>query len=240
MNADRERAEKQAAALAAVRAEVRSGMLLGLGTGTTAYFVLQELGRLIRDEGLTVRGVPTSNETARLAHNWQIPLTDLSAIPDVDIDGADEIDPRRNLTKGAGGAMTREKCVAGASRKLVIVAHASKLVKQLVWPVPVEVLPFAQPFVVRELQRRFPTCSPTARMHNGALFITDSGNHIIDLAFDKQRPSPARLAAALDRITGIVGHGLFVGMQPTIYVAGPNGVTVMTSPPSPLLPERGA
>ena len=135
-------------------------MVVGLGTGTTAYFVIEELARRIREDGLQVTGVPTSNETARLARDVGIPLVDLAAVPDVDIDGADEVDRGHNLTKGAGGAMTREKIVAAASKRLVIVVDESKLVRRLAWPVPIEVLPFAEAYVRRELRARFPGCSP--------------------------------------------------------------------------------
>lgn len=226
-NTDEQRAQKRTAALAAVAAEVRTGMCVGLGTGTTAYFVIEELGRRIRAEGLQIRGVPTSEETARLAREGGIPLVDLSAMPDVDIDGADEVDPRRNLTKGAGGAITREKLVAVASRKLVIVVDESKLVRQLAWPVPVEVLPFAEPYVRRQLQQLFPGCSPVLRQRDGETFVTDNGNQIIDLGFDTGRPSPARLSGELKRIAGVVEHGLFVGMRPTVYAAGANGVMTL-------------
>jgi ribose 5-phosphate isomerase A len=219
--------EKRAAAVAAVRAEVRSGMVVGLGTGTTARFALEELSRRIAHDGLRVCGVPTSEQTAHLAHELNIPLTNLAEVPDVDIDGADEVDARRNLTKGGGGGMTREKCVAVASRRLVIIADASKLVQRLAWPVPVEVLPFAEPFVIREFRRLFPGCMPVLRSRQGEIFVTDSGNHIIDLGFAARRLAPARLAATLMGIVGVVEHGLFVGMRPVVYVAGPKGVQVL-------------
>ncbi len=224
---DRQQGEKRAAAVAAVQAEVRSGMVVGLGTGTTARFALEELSRLIREQGLELRGVPTSNETAQLALGMGIPLTDLSNVPNVYIDGADEVDGRRNLTKGGHGAMTREKCLAVASRRLVIIADESKLVRRLAWPVPVEVLPFAEPYVLRELHRRFPGCLPAVRMRQGERFTTDSGNHVIDLGFGPARPAPGQLAAALRSIVGVVEHGLFVAMRPTVYVAGSAGVRVL-------------
>src|SRR5437016_2842587 len=113
-------------------------MVVGLGTGRTARLVLEELARLIREHGLQIRGIATSVETERLAQSLGIPLTDLREVPDIDIDGADEIDPERNLTKGGGGAMTREKCVAVAARRFVVVADESKLVSRLTRPVPVE------------------------------------------------------------------------------------------------------
>ncbi len=226
---DEERqAWKRAAAEAAVNAEVRSGMVVGLGTGTTAYFVVQELARLIRDAGLQIRGIPTSLETERLAQSLGIPLTDLHETPDVDIDGADEIDPEHNLTKGAGGAMTREKCVAVAARRFVVVADAPKLVTKLRWPVPVEVLPFALPFVEREIQADFPGAVSVLRLRDGAPLTTDNGNQILDVRFpDDIAPGPKALARRLDNMTGLLEHGIFAGMRPRVYVAGPTGVRVL-------------
>src|SRR5262249_47017787 len=134
MNAAESQQElKRAAAVAAVRAEGRDGMVVGLGTGSTAAFAIQAIARLGREGGLRVRGVPTSLTSERLARELGIPLTDLTEVPDVDIDGADEIDPRRNLIKGGGGAMTREKVVAVASRRLVIIADETKLVEAFTW-----------------------------------------------------------------------------------------------------------
>lgn len=226
MTADQS-ALRQAAAVAAVGAEVRDGMRLGLGTGRTAAFALDELARRIRDEGLRICGVPTSLETERLALARGIPLIDLSEPLDLAIDGADEIGPRRALTKGGGGAMTREKCVALAARRFVVVADNAKLVRRLSWPVPMEVLPFAEALVVRTLRQRFPGSEPSLRLRDGAPFLTDSGNHILDLAFPGDRPHPTQLAHALKQITGVVEHGLFIDMRPVVYVAGPNGVRVI-------------
>lgn len=226
MATDAHAALKRAAAEAAVRAEVRSGMVIGLGSGTTMLFALDELGRRVREEGLRIRGVPTSEQTARIADGCGIPLVDLALEPDVAIDGADEVDPRGNLTKGAGGAMTREKCVAVAARRLVIVVDDSKLVSRLAGAVPIEVLPFAVPLVQRELCRRLPGAEPRLRLQGGTPFVTDSGNQILDVALGAERPAPARLARLLDGVTGVVEHGLFVGMKPAVYVAAPAGVRV--------------
>jgi len=226
MTAD-QTALKRAAAVAAVTAEVRDGMRLGLGTGTTAFYVLEELARRIREEGLRLRGVPTSLETERLARERGIPLIEPGEPLDVAIDGADEIGPRRALTKGGGGAMTREKCVALSARRFVVVADHSKLVRRLSWPVPLEVLPFAQALVLRTLPHRFPGAQPTLRLRDGVPFITDNGNHIVDLTFPGERPHPTNLAHALKQITGVVEHGLFIDMRPIVYIAGPNGVRVI-------------
>jgi ribose 5-phosphate isomerase A len=224
---DDSQAWKQSAAVAAVRAEVRQGMLVGLGTGSTIFFVLEELGRRVREDGLEIRGVPTSEATARLARERGISLVALDAPPDLAIDGADEVDPRRNLTKGGVGAMTREKCVAVAARRLVIVVDETKLVKRLAWPVPVEVLPFAEAFLTRRFRERFASSRPELRTRDGVVFVTDSGNHIVDLAFADARPPAHRLAAWLKACTGVVDHGLFVGLNPTVYVGGAEGVRVL-------------
>ena len=224
---DEKTAAKREAAVAAARAEVRSGMVVGRGTGSSARLVLDAVARRIHEEGLQIRGVPTSLAAERQAIELGIPLTTLAEIPDVDIDGADEVDPRRALTKGAGGAMTREKYVAAASRRLVIVVDESKLVPRLVWPVPLEVLPFASPLVERTLRSRFPDCRPVMRLRDGAPYITDNGNHIIDVGFSGSRPGPRALDRALSSLMGVIGHGLFVGMQPRVYVAGASGVRVL-------------
>lgn len=218
--------QKRAAALAAVQAEVRDSMVLGLGTGTTARFVIEEVGRRVREDGLRVRAVPTSLTTARLAESLAIPLADLSLTPDTDIDGADEIDPQHRLIKGAGGAMTREKCVAVAARRLVIVADASKLVSRLSWPVPVEVLEFALPLVARLLRQRLPGCTPVLRMVEGEAFITDNGNPVLDVALPANA-MPEAAAAVFAATPGVVEHGLFLDMQPAIYVGGPDGVRLL-------------
>lgn len=220
--------EKRAAALAAVRAEVRPGMVVGLGTGTTARYVIEEIARLIRAERMPLRGVPSSIATANLARSLGIPLVDLEISVDVAIDGADEIDPQRNLIKGGGGAMTREKCVAVAARRFVVVADASKLVERLSRPVPVEVLAFALPLVQRLLRERLPGCEPKVRRQlGGALFITDNGNPVLDVAMPPEC-EPRVAADVLATIPGIVGHGYFLDMNPIVYVAGPDGVQTLS------------
>lgn len=134
---------KQQAALRAVAEEVRDGMVVGLGSGSTAAFVLQEIARRMRDEGFRIRGIPTSEETAAQARGLGIPLVTLEVIPDVVLDGADQVDPALNLIKGGGGAHTREKIVALSARRVAIVADYTKAVPQLRGPIPLEVLSFS-------------------------------------------------------------------------------------------------
>lgn len=217
---------KEQAALHAVAAEVRDGMVVGLGTGTTAAFVLQELGRRVRDAGWRITGVPTSERTAAEARRLGIPLTTLEATPDVVLDGADQIDPALNLIKGGGGALVREKIVALAGRRVAIVADHTKAVARLEGSVPLEVLPFALPWVVRALPHLVPGSRPRVRLADGRPCRTDNGNVLVDLgcpALDDPRP----VAATLDGISGIVDHGLFIGIATVAYVAGPDGVRVL-------------
>jgi ribose 5-phosphate isomerase A len=218
---------KRAAAEAAVAAEVGSGMVLGLGTGTTASHVVITLGRLLRDGALQgIVGVPTSDATARLAREHGVPLSTLAEQPRlaVCLDGADEIGPGLALIKGLGGALLREKIVASAADRFVVVADASKRVVRLGEhaPVPVEVIPFGEAVCARAL--RALGGEPVPR--DG--FVTDEGNRILDCAFGPL-DDPGRLAEAIRSIPGVVEHGLFLGMAEMAYVGGPDGVDVLRS-----------
>jgi len=217
--------EKRAAAEAAVAAEVGSGMVLGLGTGTTASHVVITLGRLLRDGALhDIVGVPTSEATALLAREHGVPLATLDEQPRlrVCLDGADEIGPGLALVKGLGGALLREKIVASAADRFVVVADASKRVARLGEhaPVPVEVIPFGEAVCVRAL--RALGAEPVPREG----FVTDEGNRILDCAFGPL-DDPGRLAEAIRSIPGVVEHGLFLGMAEMAYVGGPDGVEVL-------------
>ena len=219
---------KQQAAVRAVADEVRDGMVVGLGTGSTAAFALQEIARRMRDEGLRIQGIPTSEETATEARRLGIPLTTLEAIPDVMVDGADQVDPALNVVKGGGGAHTREKIVALSARRVVIVADYTKAVPRLRGPIPLEVLPFAFPWVLRALPVRVPGSVPRLRLHNDRPRVTDGGNFLVDLECPPLA-DPAAVAAALDGISGIVDHGLFIGIVHVVYLAGPQGVRCLTA-----------
>ncbi|HYM40362.1 MAG TPA: ribose-5-phosphate isomerase RpiA [Thermoplasmata archaeon] len=218
---------KRAAAEASVKF-VKDGMVLGLGTGTTARHVLEVLARRVRDEGLRISGVPTSLATAEAAKLLGIPLTSLEEHPvlDLAIDGADEVDPRLDLIKGLGGALFREKIVAAAAKKFIVVVDDSKLVRRLGTkvPVPVEVHPFGW----RATQARLESLGATVALRQAEAmpFRTDNGNHILDARFGPIR-SPARLAASLDAIPGAVGHGLFLGMADLVLVASGKGVRTL-------------
>jgi ribose 5-phosphate isomerase A len=211
---------------------VRSGMRLGLGTGSTAKHFVDLLGAAVQ-QGLEVIGAPTSEATARQAAALGVPLTTLDETPELDltIDGADEIDPSLRLIKGGGGALLREKIVAAASRRMLVIADASKSVATLgAFPLPVEVVPFGLGATRRHIERACAELglagSITLRERQGQTFVTDGGHYILDCAFGAL-PDPEALANALAFIPGIVDHGLFLGMASAAILAGPQGVTIL-------------
>jgi ribose 5-phosphate isomerase A len=204
--------------------EISEGALVGLGSGSTAEAMVWALGKRVA-AGLRMTGVATSSRTAELASSLAIPLRQLSEIDSLDlcIDGADEIDPALNLIKGRGGALLHEKLVAVSARRLIIIASSEKLVERLGTrlPLPVEVVPFGWQHTARRVGDL--GLDPVLRMAAGdAPFTTDGGHHILDCTggpFD----NPATLANALKQVTGVVDHGLFVGMADlalTIDAAG--------------------
>ncbi len=210
---------------------VESGMIVGLGTGSTVRYLLDALGERLRSGRLRdVVGVPTSDATAQRAAALGIPLTDLSGGPKLDlaIDGADEVDPSLNLIKGLGGALLREKVVVSAAARFVVMVDESKLVDRLgrKAPLPVEVDPFSLgiqiPFLARLGARPVQRVAP-----DGRPFRTDGGHHILDCRFDDGIPDPVRLAEELDRRPGVLEHGLFLGMAERVLVATPEGVRIM-------------
>jgi ribose 5-phosphate isomerase A len=204
-------------------AMVGGGMTLGLGSGHAAEQFIAGLGGRVR-AGLTIRGVPTSRVTAELAAGAGIPLVDLaSALPiDITFDGADEVDPALNLLKGFGNALVREKIVAAASRKLVILIGPRKVEEKLVavlgrrGALPVEVLPFALP-LVKQRAAEFGYPSDLVRTPSGDAFISDNGNPVLHLKV-QAIPDPAGLDRALRDIPGVVGTGLFLGMADVVLI----------------------
>jgi ribose 5-phosphate isomerase A len=216
--------EKAAAARASLRF-VRDGMTLGLGTGSTAAHVVRFLGEQVR-AGLKVRGIPTSVHTGELATSLGIPLTTLDETQeiDVDIDGADEFDPQLHLIKGGGGALLREKIIASASRQVVIIADSSKQVAVLgKFPLPVEVIPFAQALVAKKITALGAGVKPRKNAQ-GNIFVTDEGHHILDCAFG-QIPDPPALARKLSDMPGVVEHGLFIDLASVVLCANGENVT---------------
>ncbi len=221
---------KRAAAERAVML-VRDGMRLGLGTGSTAAFFVEALGRR-RATGLDVVAVPTSEATRRQAEALGIRLATLDEEPELDltVDGADEIGPDLILIKGGGGALLREKLVAAASRRMVVIADGSKWVATLGrFPLPVEVVPFGFESTRRRLSallsdtvRR--AIEPALRKGaDGAPFVTDGGHWIVDAQLDAI-PAPAELAVSLKATLGVVEHGLFVGLAHAALIGTPDGV----------------
>jgi len=201
---------------------VQDGMLLGLGSGSTSRYFTEGVGRLV-SEGMKVRGVPTSRETAELAARVGIPIvTELVGPIDLAVDGADEVDPALNLIKGRGGALFREKLVAAAAKRFVVVVDESKLVKRLgVGVLPVEVLPF----LWRSTAERLTALGMSLVVRGGeeTPYITDNGNLILDVSGEGEINDPAELAVELKKIIGVVEHGLFIDMTDTVIVAGPEG-----------------
>lgn len=222
---------KRAAADAAVEL-VEDGMVVGLGTGSTARFAVDALARR-SGQGLRILGIPTSERTAAQAKALGIPLTSFAEHRQIDltIDGADEVERETlNLIKGLGGALLREKIVASASRRLVIIVDAAKLVNRLGTrvPVPVEIVPFG--FEVT--QAALAALGADARLRvstTGEPFVTDSGNWILDCAFGSIA-DPAGLEARIGRIVGVVESGLFIGRAGPVFVADAAGVHRLENP----------
>ncbi|MGY4397354.1 ribose 5-phosphate isomerase A [Sphingomonas sp. UYAg733] len=216
--------DKEVAALAAL-AEVVAGMTVGLGTGSTAAFFIAHLGERVR-AGLSIGGaVATSLATEQAARAAGIPVVAFEDIATVDltVDGADEFDHRLFAIKGAGGAMLREKIVAAASRRMIVITDGLKQSAAIGRaPVPVEILPFAREFVLAEL--RALGAGPVLRMADGVHYRSDQGNLIVDCAF-APLADPVATAAALSAIPGILGHGLFLTEVDTIYSADGGVVT---------------
>ena len=221
----REEAKKRVA-LEAVKL-VQDGFIVGLGSGSTIAYAIREIGRKIRGEGLKVLGIPTSYQASLLAVENGIPLTTLNEHPEPDlaIDGADQIDPQLNLIKGMGGALTQEKVVSSAARRLVIVADETKMAEKLGTnqPVPVETMPFALTPVMLKIQEM--GGKPVLREGKGKVgpVVTDNGNFILDVDFGLIA-EPKELNLKLKSIPGVIETGLFVDLAETVYVGTPTTV----------------
>ncbi len=225
-------AHKEAAALRAVEF-VEPGMIVGLGFGSTAIYAVREIARMMREGELDgIMGVPTALQVGREAKELGIPLTTLDDNPQVDltIDGADEVDPQLNLIKGGGGALLREKIVAQASRREIIVVDESKLSDQLGthFALPVEVLPFGWAPEAAYLESLGASVE-LRKTTNGEAYVTDQGNWILDAEFSSIG-DPGALSDQLDRRAGIAAHGLFLGLATDLIVAGTDGVRHVEKP----------
>ena len=211
---------------------VKSGMVVGLGTGSTVYYALLKLGDRVR-EGLDIVGIPTSAGTEKIAIAQQIPLTTLASHPTIDltIDGADEVDAHLNLIKGGGAALVREKIIANASKKILIVVDESKVSRVLgtTFPLPVEIVRFGWEATQAEINR---ICgNSTLRLAptqdgNQQPLITDNGNYILDCHFDGI-PAPEKVELQLNNIPGVVENGIFVNRADKIIIGTPSGIRYM-------------
>lgn len=219
--------EKQAAARESLRF-VRSGQVVGLGTGSTASYAIRFLGEMV-GKGLAIRGVPSSVRTARLAESAGIPLTTLDHSPSIDvaIDGADEIGPNLELIKGHGGALLREKILASVARQFIVIADSTKQVPFLgKATLPVEVIPFGETITasrVASLGARVNLRKDAA----GKPFVTDGGHYILDCDFGEIR-NPVKIAAELDQMIGVVEHGLFLRMAGVVLIGKGAGTIELT------------
>ena len=226
--------KRQAAARALEH--VRDGMKLGLGTGSTAKHFVELLGEKVKG-GLRVVGVPTSEATRAQAQAVGVPLTTLDEIDHLDltVDGADEIDPQFNLIKGGGGALLREKIVANASDRMIVIADDSKWVEPLGrFPLPIEVVPFGLAATQRAIADAFVQAGVSGQMvvrkgKDGHVFVTDGGHWIVDARLGEIQDAP-RLAGLLSVIPGVVEHGLFIGLASTAILAGAQGIRVIERP----------
>jgi ribose 5-phosphate isomerase A len=208
---------------------VEPGMAVGLGSGSTATMWIRLLGEQVRNRGLKIRAIASSDDSEKLGRSYGIPFTNFEETKQLDltVDGADEVAPGLALIKGGGGKLLREKIVASASKRFVVVVDESKVVEKLGrFPLPVEVIPMAEPLVSVEL--RSLGFTPTIRLNkDGSQYITDEGNLILDcsgLLID----DPTAMAEKLDSIVGVVEHGLFLGMAELVLIAGEGGVVERT------------
>jgi len=220
---------------------VKSGMVVGLGTGSTAYFAVERLGELLKSGDLTdIVAIPTSVRTKEQAESLDIPLVTLDTHSklDVAIDGADEVDPDLNLVKGGGGALLREKMVEVCADKFIVIVDESKICDGLGpgFPVPVEITPFCHEHTLRTVGN-LPSCAgckPVLRLGSSSnnevdgdeIAVTDNGNYIVDLHFTEAIKDAPKMAEEIKGTVGVVDHGLFCGLTTAVIIAGADGISV--------------
>jgi len=206
---------------------VEDGMVVGLGTGSTAYYAIRKLGELVR-QGMKIRGVCTSQQTRDLAGEYGIPVMDIEDVRCIDltIDGADEVDSGGQGIKGGGGALLFEKIVAYNSRQNIWVVEERKLVRKLgAFPLPVEIIPFGHNNLISEMENR--KWNPVLRMKGTKIFTTDGHHYIVDLHLDSI-PDPHQLDSSIRRLPGVVEHGLFLDTVNRVVAAGPDKVEIIS------------
>lgn len=207
---------------------VEDGMIVGLGTGSTAYYMVEEIGRRVKEEGLNITGVTTSNATKKQAEELGIPLKSVDEVPYIDltIDGADEVDSKFRGIKGGGAALLFEKIVATYSKACIWIVDESKMVDTLgAFPLPVEVIPYGHQRLLDIFEERgyHPVLRKTPE---GQTLVTDGGHNIIDLHL-KAISNPESLAKELDETVGVVEHGLFIGLTSKVIVGYPDGPKII-------------
>ena len=221
---------------------VKSGMVVGLGTGSTAYFAVERVGQKLKSGELKdILAIPTSVRTKEQAEELGIPLVTLDTHSrlDVAIDGADEVDPNLNLTKGGGGALFREKIVEVCADKFIVIVDESKMVDGLGpgFPIPVEIVPFCHEHTMRviaDLPSCKGKCTPILRMGSASnnkndgdeIAISDNGNYLVDLKFDEPIKDPVAMGKELKNVVGVVEHGLFCDMTTAVIIAGSEGISI--------------
>lgn len=218
----KEMAAKSAASL------VEDDMIIGLGTGSTVFYAIKELGRRVAEEGLAIKGIPTSLDTRMLAIENNIPITSFEVAQELDIaiDGADEVDKDLNLIKGGGAAHVREKIVASAAERFVVIVDEAKVVQTLSWPVPTEVLPFSWKLTAQRLHEIGGIGTLRSLKGKSGPIISDNGNFVMDVDFGKIT-DPVDLEGKINAIPGVVECGIFCGMTDEVHVAASDGVKIL-------------
>lgn len=219
--------EKRLAAKEAVKL-IGNDRIVGLGSGSTAAYAVLELGEAVKN-GLIIRAVPTSEETKKLAESLEIPLIDINSVDSIDVtvDGADEFNSELVLIKGGGGALLREKIVASMTKEEIIIADSTKRVKILgKFKLPVEVIPFASSYVLRQIEAAGGLGK--IRAIDDCPFVTDEGNFIIDADFG-EITNPARLSDKLNEIEGVAAHGLFINLASKVIMGTQNGIRIFNA-----------
>jgi ribose 5-phosphate isomerase A len=208
---------------------IRSGMIVGLGSGTTATCFLLSLAKRVHEEKLSIKTIPTSQETASRARDLKVPLLPIDQVYEVDItvDGADEIDDQKNMIKGKGGALVREKILASMSKEMVVIIDESKLVSQLGrGPLPVEIIPFGHQGTLHKLEK-LGYKGKWRKKDDGSLFITDNHNYILDLSLPKGSDDPEREHELISEVIGVVDTGFFFNLAGRVIIGFRDGQVVI-------------